>query len=136
VAEVVDDDAPRGASTITMQTVKNLFLWPSRSYVRKAMEVPLAYYADLVLGKRRVMEIYLNVAEWGPGIFGAEAAARHYFDRAAADLSAGQAALMAAALPNPAERDPAHPSRHMRRIAEIIARRAAAAGDYVGCLAP
>src|SRR5690606_3426591 len=79
VQDVLDAnrDTPRGASTIPMQTVKNLFLWQSRSYVRKAIEAPLAYAADFVLGKKRLMEIYLNIAEWGPGIFGAEAAARH-----------------------------------------------------------
>ena len=84
----------RGASTVTMQVVKNLFLWKSRSYVRKALEIPLALYADLVWSKRRTMEIYLNIVELGPGIFGAEAAAQHYFKRHAKELSPGQAALL------------------------------------------
>jgi membrane peptidoglycan carboxypeptidase len=83
----------RGASTIAMQTVKNLFLWSSRSYIRKGLEIPLAYYADFILSKRRIMEIYLNIAEWGPGIFGAEAAAQHYFNKPLqADTAPGGAA--------------------------------------------
>jgi monofunctional biosynthetic peptidoglycan transglycosylase len=81
----------RGASTITMQVVKNLFLWTSRSYVRKALEIPLALYADLVWSKRRTMEIYLNIVELGPGIFGAEAAAQHYFKRHAKGYRPGGA---------------------------------------------
>ena len=92
----------RGGSTIAQQTAKNLFLWPGRSVVRKALEFPLALWLDLVLGKRRVMEIYLNIAEWGPnGEFGAEAAARHAFGKSARDLTAREAALLAAILPNP-----------------------------------
>jgi monofunctional biosynthetic peptidoglycan transglycosylase len=120
--EVMDDeDGPsRGASTIAMQTAKNVFLWPSRSYLRKAVEMPLALYLDVVWGKRRVMEIYLNVAEWGDGVFGAEAAARHHFGKAARDLTRREAAALAASLPNPRKRDPAHPaaaqSRHAGRI--------------------
>src|SRR6185295_15301036 len=104
----------RGASTVSMQVVKNLFLWKSRSYVRKALEIPLALYADLVWSKRRTMEIYLNVVELGPGIFGAEAAAQAYFHRPAKELTAGQAALLVAALPNPVERNPAKPDRLLR----------------------
>ena len=130
------DDRPRGASTIAMQSVKNLFLWPSRSYLRKGVEMPMALYADLIWGKRREMEIYLNVAEWGPGIFGAEAAARHYFHRSAKDLTAGQAALLAAALPNPGERDPAHPAPGLQGLASTIAARARVAGAYIDCLYP
>ena len=128
-------DRPRGASTISMQTVKNLFLWPSRSYIRKAIEMPLALYADLVWGKRRTMEIYLNVVEWGPGVFGAEAAAQHYFGRPASRLTAAQSAHLAATLPNPSARNPAAPSRNLTSIANRIAGRAGAAGAYIGCLA-
>ena len=91
----------RGASTIPMQTVKNLYLWNGRSYVRKAAEVPLAYFMSLAWPKERVMEVYLNVAQFGPGIFGAEAASRHYFHKSAANLTRGEAILLAAALPNP-----------------------------------
>src|ERR1043166_8479012 len=84
----------RGGSTIAQQTAKNLFLWQGRSVVRKALEFPLALWLDLVLGKRRLMEVYLNIAEWGPnGEFGAEAGARRAFGRSARDLDAREAAL-------------------------------------------
>jgi monofunctional biosynthetic peptidoglycan transglycosylase len=129
------DDRPRGASTIAMQSVKNLFFWPSRSYLRKAVEIPLALYADFVWGKRREMEIYLNIVEWGPGIFGAEAAARHYFHRPAGGLTPNQAALLAVTLPNPIARDPADPGPGLRELAVNIAARARSAGGYVDCLA-
>lgn len=128
------DDRPRGASTITMQTVKNLFLWQSRSYVRKGLEMPLALYADMVLGKRRTMEIYLNVVEWAPGIFGAEAAAQHYFGRSASRLTASQSALLAATLPNPYARDPANPGPGLKVQANRIAGLARGSGAYIGCL--
>lgn len=124
----------RGASTVPMQMMKNLFLWPSRSYVRKGLEIPLAYYADFVLSKRRIIEIYLNIAEWGPGLFGAEAASQYYFKRPASQLSSAQAALLAAALPNPILRNPAKPSRYMMSRARIVQGRARTAGDYVGCI--
>ncbi len=120
-----DDERVRGASTIAMQTAKNLFLWPSRSLVRKAMEAPLAFYLDLVLGKQRLMEIYLNIAEWGPGIFGVEAAAQRHFGVAARALTPGQAALLATALPNPILRDPAAPGGTHRALAARIAERVA-----------
>ncbi|ACK49789.1 monofunctional biosynthetic peptidoglycan transglycosylase [Methylocella silvestris BL2] len=124
VIDSADEDGPaRGASTITMQTAKNLFLWPSRSVIRKAIEIPLALIIDFLLPKRRVLEIYLNIAEWGEGLFGAEAAARRYFQKGADRLDARQAALMASALPNPRMRDPAHPSRQMTRRAATIAAR-------------
>jgi monofunctional biosynthetic peptidoglycan transglycosylase len=128
------DPRPRGASTVAMQTVRNLFLWRSRSYVRKGLEIPLALYGDLVWGKRRELEIYLNIVEWGPGIFGVEAAARHYFGVAAKSLNPRQSALLAVTLPNPAARDPAHPSRLMESLAGTVAARARAAGAYVDCL--
>lgn len=124
----------RGASTIPMQTVKNLFLWNGRSYFRKGLEVPLAIYFDAVMPKQRVMEIYLNIAEWGPGIYGLEAAAQHYFGRAARDLSRGQAALLAVALPNPHRRNPGKPSAGLKRLANNIERRARASGAYIDCL--
>jgi monofunctional glycosyltransferase len=131
-----EGEPSRGASTIPMQTVKNLFLWTSRSYVRKALEIPLALYADLVWPKRRMMEIYLNVAEFGPGIFGAEAAAQRYFGKSAKALTQTQAALLAVTLPNPAERNPAKPTRFMRNRAAVIASRARAGGEYVACIYP
>lgn len=125
---------PRGASTIPMQLAKNLFLWTSRSYVRKAIEVPLALYIDLVLSKKRILEIYLNVVEWGPGVFGAEAAARRHFKRSAAKLTLRQSSLMAAALPAPLLRNPAKPSAGHRRIARRAAARANQSGAYLKCV--
>lgn len=106
----------RGASTITMQVAKNAYLWPGRSTIRKAIELPLAFVIDLAWGKTRVMEVYLNLAEWGDGLFGAEAAANHYFGKSARDLSATEAARLAAVLPNPAARDASQPSAASRRI--------------------
>ena len=136
--DVVDDEAgpSRGASTITMQTAKNVFLWPGRSYVRKALEIPLALLVDGLWGKRRTMEVYLNIAEWGDGVFGAQAAARHWFRRDARDLTRGQAALLAAALPNPRARDPGRPSRALRAVAQRIEARMAGVAGLTGCLRP
>lgn len=125
----------RGGSTITQQTVKNLFLWGGRSYVRKALEFPLALWLDLVLPKRRVLEIYLNVAEWGPnGEFGAEAGARRAFGKAARDLTPPEAALMAAMLPNPVRRDARKPGPGLRRLAGIYRARAAASPGRAVCI--
>ena len=124
----------RGTSTISMQVVKNLFLWPQRSYVRKALELPLSVAADLVWSKRRMLEIYLNIAEWGPGIFGAEAAARYYFRRPATRLSANQSALLAISLPSPRVRRANRPSRLMKRLARRIIKRSRAADKYIKCL--
>lgn len=135
VIEAADEDGPaRGASTIAMQTAKNLFLWPSRSYLRKGLEIPLALTLDLAWPKRRVLEVYLNVAEWGDGVFGAEAAARRAFGKSAAQLSAREAALMAAALPLPQKRNPARPTARQAAYAGVIASRARAAGGLLRCL--
>jgi monofunctional glycosyltransferase len=103
----------RGASTISMQTSKNLFLWPGRDLLRKGLEAWLTLQLELLLPKRRIMEIYLNIAETGPGIYGAEAAARAYFDRPAADLGRREAALIAAVLPNPRRWSPASPTGYI-----------------------
>ncbi len=134
--DVVDDEEgpSRGASTITMQTVKNVFLWPGRSYIRKGLEIPLAVMADAVWGKRRTMEIYLNVAEWGEGIFGAEAAARHWFRKSARDLTRNEAALLAAVLPNPILRSAGKPTRGVRAIAARIQGRMGQVDGLMGCL--
>jgi monofunctional biosynthetic peptidoglycan transglycosylase len=113
----------RGASTITMQTAKNLYLWNQRSYLRKVLEAPLAYLLSIFWPKQRVMEVYLNVAQWGPGIFGAEAASRRYFGKSASALSRHEAVLLAATLPNPRWRNPARPSRRMLIVAKSIERR-------------
>ncbi len=133
VMDSADEDGPsRGASTIAMQTAKNLFLWPSRSVIRKAIEIPLALTIDFVWPKRRVLEVYLNIAEWGDGLFGIEAAARRYFDKSADRLDARQAALLVSALPNPHLRNPAKPSRQLGRRAATIMARARSAD--VSCL--
>ena len=125
----------RGGSTITQQTAKNLFLWPGRSLVRKALEFPLALWIDLILGKRRVMEIYLNIAEWGPsGEFGAEAAARKAFGRSARELNAAEAAALAAILPNPIKRSAGRPGAGVRRLAGIYEGRARKSPDVAVCL--
>jgi monofunctional glycosyltransferase len=137
VLEDSDEDGPsRGASTIAMQTVKNLFLWPSRSFVRKGLEIPLALALGVVWPKRRIIEVYLNIAEWGPGIFGAEAAARENFGKSAAALGPREAALLATALPNPIKRRPGRPSAGHQRLADKVAARAARAGNLLDCLAP
>jgi monofunctional biosynthetic peptidoglycan transglycosylase len=125
----------RGASTLSQQTAKNLFLWPGRSFLRKLLEAPLALWLDLVLGKRRLLEIYLNIVEWGPnGEFGAEAAARRSFGKSARNLSPREAAMLAAALPAPTRRDPGRPGPALRRLAGIYERRAAVA-QLTACLA-
>ena len=126
---------PRGASSITQQLAKNLFLWSGHSYVRKALEFPLALWIDFVIPKRRQLEIYLNIAEWGPnGEFGAEAGARRAFGKPAAALSASEAALLAAALPNPIRRDARRPSAGLRRLAAIYGMRAASGTDIDRCV--
>jgi monofunctional biosynthetic peptidoglycan transglycosylase len=118
----------RGGSTITQQVVKNLFLWSGRSVVRKGLEFPLAMWINFVLPKQRVLEIYLNIAEWGPnGEFGVEAGARRAFNKSARNVTAGEAALMAAVLPNPVRRSASQPRPGVRRIAGIYQSRAAAA---------
>jgi monofunctional glycosyltransferase len=116
----------RGGSTITQQLAKNLFLWQGRSFVRKGLELPLALWINLVIPKRRQIEIYLNIAEWGPnGEFGAEAAARRAFGKPARQLTPQEAALLAATLPNPVRRNPRQPGPGLRRLIGIYMTRAA-----------
>ena len=125
----------RGASTITMQVARNLFLWNGQSVVRKALEVPLAFYIDLVMPKRRIMEIYLNIAEWGPeGQFGVAAGAQRAFGIAPQNLDWRTATLLVTALPNPMLRQPARPSAGMVRIANIIASRTQEYGARANCV--
>ena len=127
----------RGASTITMQVARNLFLWNEPSVLRKALEVPLALYVDLVLPKRRIMEIYLNIAEWGPeGQFGVVAGARRAFDIVPQNLDWRTAALLVTALPNPLLRQPGRPSAGMLRIAATIEQRARQYGLRAACVGP
>jgi monofunctional glycosyltransferase len=129
IDEAEDGEVARGGSTITQQVAKNLFLWPGRSVVRKALEFPLALWIDLVLPKQRILEIYLNIAELGPsGQFGAEAGALYAFGRPASGLSPRQAALLAAILPNPVKRSARNPGPGVRRLAVIYMARARASG--------
>ncbi len=123
----------RGASTISMQVIKNLFLSQSKSYLRKAVEIPLTFVAEAVWPKARMLEIYLNIAEWGPGVFGAEAAAQHHFSKPASQLSQREAALLAAALPNPILRDAGDPGTRTARKASVIQSRMRAAGPVADC---
>ena len=125
--ESAGDGIARGGSTISMQVVKNLFLWPSRSYLRKALEIPLAYVIEALWPKRRILEIYLNIAEWGPGIFGAEAAARYHFRKSALLLTPREAALLAVSLPNPFERQAGRPGPGTLRLADNLLLRMRAA---------
>jgi monofunctional biosynthetic peptidoglycan transglycosylase len=110
----------RGASTISMQVARNVFLWTGGGMVRKAIEAPLALALDAFWPKRRTLEIYLNIAEWGPGIFGAEAAAQHYFRKPAAALSSAEAARLAAVLPNPIRWDAARPTSYIQYRTGVI----------------
>jgi len=123
----------RGASTITMQTAKNLFLWPDRSLLRKALEAWLTPQIELLWPKRRILEVYLNIPELGPGIYGAEAAARTYFGKPAAELSAREAALLAAVLPNPRQWSPARPTDFLDRRVGTIRERIAQLGPMLDC---
>ncbi|MGE0152905.1 MAG: monofunctional biosynthetic peptidoglycan transglycosylase [Reyranellaceae bacterium] len=126
----------RGASTITMQTVKNLILWPGRDTLRKGIEIYFAHYLDLIWSKRRIMEVYLNIVEWDNGVYGAEAASRHHFKRQAGDLTPGQAALLAATLPNPREWSAGRPGPYVSSRSRIIARRVEQLGSYLDCVRP
>ena len=137
--EEADDNigVARGGSTITQQTAKNLFLWNGRSFVRKVLEIPLAIWLNLVLPKRRVLEIYLNIAEWGPnGEFGAEAGARWAFGKSARELTPLEAAELAAVLPNPVRRSARTPNGLVRRLAALYERRAAAHPAFDACVRP
>ncbi|POF32778.1 monofunctional biosynthetic peptidoglycan transglycosylase [Roseibium marinum] len=134
VEALSDGEKPRGASTLTMQTAKNLFLWGDRSYFRKALELPLAVMINAILSKKRVLEIYLNIAEWGEGVFGAEAAAQAWFGKPARDLTRTEAARLATALPNPLARNPAKPAPGHRRLAATNLARVNAAGPIFGCV--
>lgn len=125
----------RGASTITMQVARNLFLWNDRSFIRKGLEIPLAVYIDLVLSKERILEIYLNIAEWGPdGQFGAAAGAQAAFGIEPQNLPWDRASLLVTALPNPHARLPGNPGPNVRRIAGVIEERAREYGQRAACV--
>lgn len=121
IRDALDDGAQRGASTLTQQTVKNVFLWQGRSWLRKALEAAITPMVELVWSKERILEVYLNVAEMDEGVFGIEAAARKYFNRPAADLTRTQAARIAAVLPDPKGRDAANPTAWLRKRSASIA---------------
>jgi monofunctional biosynthetic peptidoglycan transglycosylase len=139
VGDAIDEfleegEAPRGASTIPMQTVKNLFLWPEQTLIRKALEVPLAHFMTLIWPKQRVLEVYLNIAEWGPGIYGAEAAARHHFRTSAMSLNRAQAALLVSTLPNPRRRSAGQPGPQTRRLAAHVQGRVGRESGDASCV--
>ncbi|MBM3162882.1 MAG: monofunctional biosynthetic peptidoglycan transglycosylase [Chlorobi bacterium] len=129
-----------GASTISQQLAKNLFLSPSKNPVRKIKEAILTWRIEKSLTKRRILELYVNVVEWGDGIFGIEAASRRYFGISAAGLSAQQASRLAAVLPNPLEYSPVNPSRYVRsrarHIYSIMRKRGIVVPDYQEVMAP
>lgn len=113
-----------GASTISMQTAKNVFLWPDRDWPRKALEAYFTSLIELAWGKRRILEVYLNVVEWGPGIYGAEAAAQHYFHKSAERLSPEEAVRLAAILPDPLDLSPRRPDSEVAERSAFIERHA------------
>ncbi|MGB8275760.1 MAG: monofunctional biosynthetic peptidoglycan transglycosylase [Alphaproteobacteria bacterium] len=137
LSEAIEDMAAgertRGASTISMQTAKNLFLWPGRTWLRKALEAYLTVMIETLWSKRRILEVYLNVAEWGPGIYGAEAAARAHFGKHARDLTKREAALMAVVLPDPLELSPGRPTDYVADRAQVIETRIAQLGPLLDC---
>lgn len=112
----------KGASTISQQTAKNVFLWPARSWLRKGLEVWFTFLSELIWSKKRIMTIYLNVIEFGDGVYGAEAAARHFFNKPAKDLNRKEAALLAAVLPSPLKYDAANPPANVRERQSWIIR--------------
>jgi len=120
IRAALDAGAGRGASTISQQVVKNVFLWHGRSWLRKALEAVMTPVMETLWSKRRILEVYLNIAEFDTGVFGVEAAAQHYFNRSAADLNPRQAALLAAILPAPQSRSAARPSDFVSRRARAI----------------
>lgn len=123
----------RGASTISQQTAKNLFLWPDHSWLRKGIEAYLTVLMEALWSKQRILEVYLNVIEWGPGLYGAQAAAHDFFGKSANALTAHEAALMAAALPDPLYFSPKHPTAYLNERARIIEHRIGQLGPLLDC---
>jgi monofunctional biosynthetic peptidoglycan transglycosylase len=126
-------ERPRGASTITMQTAKNILLWPGRDLARKLIEAWMTPQIEALWSKQRILEVYLGIIEMGPGIYGAEAAARAYFGKPASALDRRESALLAAVLPNPRERSAARPDRYVARRATQIMRRMQQLGPLLDC---
>lgn len=137
-AENQEGGRMRGGSTISMQTAKNAFLWPSRTWLRKGLEAWFTIWVELLWPKARVMEVYLNIVEWGDGIYGAEAAARSHFGKAAADLTRREAAALAAVLPSPLKWSASKPGPYVRNRTGILERRAAIVRreGLAGCVLP
>lgn len=119
----------RGASTLSQQTAKNLFLWPEKSLLRKGIEAYFTALIELIWEKRRILEIYLNIVEFGPGIYGIEAASRQFFDKSAANLTATEASTLAAVLPNPYRLQAANPSPYVRERSQWIRQQMRQLGD-------
>ncbi len=136
--EYLDDDDDkgtlRGGSTISQQTAKNVLLWPDRTWIRKGLETALTVVIEAAWPKPRIMEMYLNIVEWAPGVYGAEAAAQHHFKKSAAQLTAHEAALLAAVLPNPRKWNASNPGPYVRTRSETLEGRAARVGALAGCL--
>jgi monofunctional glycosyltransferase len=127
----------RGGSTISQQTAKNVFLWPNRSYLRKGLEAWFTVLIEVLWPKRRIMEVYLNVAEWGPGVYGAQAASRYYFDKDANALTRTQAARLVSILPSPKKWSPNTPGKRVQRKARNVRRALGTVRtDFSGCLKP
>ena len=120
IREAIEEGGARGASTLSQQVVKNTFLWHGRSYLRKALEAAITPVIELLWSKQRILEVYLNTAEFAEGVFGVQAAAQHHFGVDAADLSALQAARLAAVLPNPKDRSASQPSSFVRKRTRSI----------------
>jgi monofunctional biosynthetic peptidoglycan transglycosylase len=126
--------APKGASTITMQVTKNLFLWNGRSWLRKALEAPIALWIDLVWPKKRILEVYLNIAQWGDGIYGIEQAARNTYGQSAKYLTPQQAAMLTVVLPDPERRHARSPGSAMVVMASTVNARAMRSGEVARCV--
>lgn len=132
----LDGGARGGASTITMQTARNLMLWPQRSYIRKGLELYVATLIEALWPKQRILEVYLNIAEWGPGVFGIEAAARHHFGVSAQSLTRQEAARLAVILPNPIDLHATASTGHVTRQARVVANRIGQLGPLLDCVTP
>ena len=129
-----DGEGLRGASTISMQVARNVFLWPNQDPLRKALEVPLTYSIEYLWGKRRIMEVYLNIAEWGPGVYGIEAAARHHFKKSARKLTRAEVFRLVSILPSPRRWNPKAPSRWARGRVASLGMRIAQLGPLTQCV--
>ncbi len=129
-----EDRTLRGGSTISQQTAKNVLLWPGRTWLRKGLETGLTVVIEALWPKRRIMEVYLNIVEWAPGVYGAEAAAQHHFKKSAAQLTAFEAAALAAVLPNPRKWNASNPGPYVRERTGVLQGRAARVGELAACL--